>query len=75
MMRFPLRAEARKVPLLKVSKVSSPLASVRCPLFLRSEIVDALDGNFLGDFEDLANDCRDRFSAFPLRPSRWRSDG
>jgi hypothetical protein len=34
-MRIHLRAEACKVPLVKISKVSSPLGSARCPLSLR----------------------------------------
>jgi hypothetical protein len=40
----------------EVSKVSCLLASARCPLFCKAEIIGALDGHFLCDFEKLADD-------------------
>jgi hypothetical protein len=49
-------AGAGKAPLFRVSKVSSPRGSAFVRFLGKAEIVGPLDGHFLCDFEDLAND-------------------
>ena len=51
------------LPKLK-SRVSSPLTQLAVRFLCKAEIVGALDGNFVCDFEDLANDVKIIFLRF-----------
>jgi hypothetical protein len=63
-MRFPLRAGARKAPLVKVFKVPNRLGQFAVRFLCKAEIVGALDGHSFVTFVDFANNVEIVFLRF-----------